>query len=390
MRVLLFIFIVSTFSFGCSSSKKYVQKGNYNTAVEVAVKKLRKKRNSEEDILALEQAYPKANQKDRDRILFLQQEGNPDRWEEIMQRYENLKRRQNLVNEVLPLQLNGRTINYKTINYDKKIIAAKKEAANFYLAHAKKMMETNNIENNRIAYYELLKAKKYNPALQNIAALIQKAKANGTSYVLVTFKNSARYNLSKEFKEDLLSFGTERFDDEWLEYTITPSARKKNNYDYTIFINIKRIEISPEQVKESSFEESKRIQDGWEYELDGRGNVKKDSLGNDIKRKKYKTIQCEVIETLQFKSALIAGTVEYVDAATQRKIKELPVSAENFFEHAVYSANGDLKALKRETRRKIGGRPAPFPTDEDLIYGTNQTLRQAIIDILRRNSRSIK
>ena len=54
----------------------------------------------------------------------------------------------------------------------------------------------------------------------------------------------------------------------------------------------------------------KDVEDGFTYQLDKKGNVMKDSLGNDIKTKKYKTLQCALIETIQSKACRIDGDIE--------------------------------------------------------------------------------
>ncbi len=38
----------------------------------------------------------------------------------------------------------------------------------------------------------------------------------------------------------------------------------------------------------------------------------RDSLGNDMKQKKYKTLQCALVETVQSKTCRIDGDVEVI------------------------------------------------------------------------------
>ena len=44
-------------------------------------------------------------------------------------------------------------------------------------------------------------------------------------------------------------------------------------------MRLTNIEVSPEQIKEREYEDTKEIEDGFEYVLDGNGNVAKDSSG---------------------------------------------------------------------------------------------------------------
>ena len=60
-RVLLLIFILAIVMSGCNSSKKQLEKGNYDAAIEKAVKQLRKDRSDKKQIPILESAYKIAN-----------------------------------------------------------------------------------------------------------------------------------------------------------------------------------------------------------------------------------------------------------------------------------------------------------------------------------------
>ena len=161
MKRISYLFIVILVLAGCGSSKKQMQRGNYDAAIDKSVKKLLKDPESEDDIVVLERSYQIANERDLERIKFLKMDGNPNSWEEIMNIYLRLKDRQTQVRTVLPLQLNNRTINYEYVDYDSEIIEAKHKAAEYFFAHGQKLLESNTKEANRQAHYEFLKVKQY-------------------------------------------------------------------------------------------------------------------------------------------------------------------------------------------------------------------------------------
>ncbi len=384
IRLFLVLLIVS----GCGSSKKQLQRGNYDAAIEKAVKKLRKNPSSEDDILILDRSYNVANEQNIERINFLRLEGNPGSWDEVLTLYSHLKNRQTLVRTVLPLKLPIRTINYEYINYDREIVEAKQKAAEYYFAHGKQIMENNTKESYRQAYYEFQKAKEYWGDYENIDDLIAETRYKGMSRVLVTVENKTHLKLSKEFEEDLLAINHQRLNSEWVEYH-TRHLDDNIDYDYLSFINLKIIDVSPESIKETDRIEKKEIDDGWQYILDKNGNVMKDSVGNDIKLKKYKTLTCTVIETVQQKSVHIEGDVEIIQTNPRRLLKKDPIGAETFFEHHSARAIGDIGALSSESRKIVESDPVPFPHDFDMIFQCSETLKLAIRDILYRNRRYI-
>ncbi|NHZ84704.1 MAG: hypothetical protein GWP19_02350 [Planctomycetia bacterium] len=290
MKKIVFFTALAMLIVGCASSLKQLQRGDYNEAVQTAVRNLRTEPTDQEQIKVLDKAYLLANQQDHDRIKFLKEEGNPYNWDEIFEKYSNLKVRQALVSTVLPLQLDDQIIDYEYIDYDSEIIQAKQKAADYFWNNANALMEKGDKESYRQAYYEFQKAREYSGNINNINKLIQKAHWNGISRVLVSFDNKTQIFLPNQFKNDLMDFGVTDFNSEWVEFH---SLNPNNNtyYDYFAVVNLKRIEVSPEQVQQKDRMESKEIEDGWEYVLDDNGNVVKDSEGNDVKipKKRKKT-----------------------------------------------------------------------------------------------------
>lgn len=386
MKKIVFFTALAMLIVGCASSLKQLQRGDYNEAVQTAVRNLRTEPTDQEQIKVLDKAYLLANQQDHDRIKFLKEEGNPYNWDEIFEKYSNLKVRQALVSTVLPLQLDDQIIDYEYIDYDSEIIQAKQKAADYFWNNANALMEKGDKESYRQAYYEFQKAREYSGNINNINKLIQKAHWNGISRVLVSFENKTQIFLPNQFKNDLMDFGVTDFNSEWVEFH---SLNPNNNtyYDYFAVVNLKRIEVSPEQVQQKDRMESKEIEDGWEYVLDDNGNVVKDSEGNDVKIPKKRTISATLIETHQYKAAKLEGTVELVQNKPRKVIKQVPVGAESIFEHISARVIGDVNALSDESLELLKNKSLPFPRDLDLIIDGAETLKNSIrggISDLRR------
>ena len=205
----------------------------------------------------------------------------------------------------------------------------------------------------------------------------------GTSYVLFKMQNNTGTPLPPNFETELTKISLTDLDADWIRYHTHKTTG--TTYDYNIVVNMKNIMVSPEAVKEIQYTESKTVPDGWQYLLDAHGNVRKDSLGNDIKVPKTKVITCIVEETYQNKKATIAGTLDYVNNANNQLIKTDPIAADNFFEYRSAVANGDFNALKPETREKLGRKPVPFPPSFDMILQAGQTLKGMVKNIILAN-----
>lgn len=389
MRKIIIIIAMAMLIAGCASSLKQLQRGHYDEAIKTAVKKLRVDPTIQEQIEVLDKAYLLANQQDIDRIKFLKEEGSPYNWDEVFERYSKLKDRQALVGTVLPLQLGDQIIDYAYIDYDSEIIQAKRNAADYFWNHANELMGKGDKESYRQAYYEFRKAKEYAGNIGNINQLIEEAHWKGISRVLVSFENKTQINLPDQFKKDLMNFGVTDFNSEWIEFhATTPSTN--TYFDYFTIINLKRIEVSPEQVPQKDRMESKEIEDGWEYVLDDNGNVVKDSEGNDIKIPKNRTIYCTIIETHQYKAAKLEGDVELVQNEPRKVIRQVPIGAESIFEHISARAVGDVNALSDESKELLKNTSVPFPRDLDLIIDGAETFKKSIRDGLGDLRRLIK
>jgi len=374
--ILFFYFFAS----GCISSKQYLERGQYDMAVRESVRKLQKNNSKKKEILVLEQAFPKANEVDNDRIAYLHTEGRPDRWEEIFNIYSVMSDRQKLVETVIPLVVDGRIVKFQRVDYNMKIVEAKNKAADYFYHHAKSLMEDNNKFAYRQAYDEFAKAKTYADIYSDINEQMTNCYNKGLAHVILIAVNSTPFKLPNDFMISLIDFPMENFNSFWIKYY----SRNSRNNSYDLFVNVTLtiIDVSPNGSTKNEHTETKKIKDGWEYKVDDKGNIMKDSVGNPIKIDKYKTISCIVIETRQFKEAVVQGAINYVDPSSNQIIKSVPVIAKHSFEHYYTNANGDLDALTNETRAKLKSQPVPYPLDIDMIFAAKETLRQVILQAL--------
>ena len=368
---------------GCESSKTALRKGDYDLAIKKSVKKLRKDPTNQKEVLVLEEAYKKAQLSDLDKINFMKKEGDPNSWEKIFNAYSRIKDRQEMIKSLPPLKVGTRTVSFEYINCDDEIIQAKQKAAEYFYVHALSLIQKGGKQNARIAYSEFEKVKQYYSDYKDIDQQLSKVSQLGLSNVLFKMKNQTRVPLPREFEEDLTKISLHELNQKWTKYYTKET--KGMDYDFTILVNMKMIDVSPESVKEIHNTESREFQDGWNYALDEKGNVKKDSLGNDIKTPKTRRVSCEVIENVKKKSARIAGTVDYVNNSTGQLMKSEPIAADAFFENSSATALGDISALRPETKNKIGKPPVPFPSDFDLLLQAGTTLKSMTKDIIWRN-----
>ena len=381
MKKIIGLLIVISVITGCTSSKKYLQRGQYDAAINKSVKKLAKKPTKVKQIRILRDAYRLANQQDNDRIKFLKQSGQPDIWDEVFKRLNKMKGRQANVKR-LPSSVLAK-INFVPIDYDAEIIASKQKAAEYFYVHANSLLNRNEKYAARQAYDEFRKVKNYYSSYKDVDKKINEAYNLGMNYVLFKMQNKSGIAVPKNFERDLLKISLSNIAGKWVRFDT--KQIKNFHYDYNIYLNLKMISVSPEHVKEKEYVESKKVEDGWQYVLDASGNVMKDSAGNDLKVPKYVDKKCYVTEIYLSKKAIVSGTLDFWNNQTRQLIKTDPVTAESFFDHRFANAKGELSILKKSTRRLVKTRPMPFPSDFEMIYRTNENLKKMTKNIIRRN-----
>jgi len=387
-RILPLVFILTIILSGCGSSKKQLQKGNYDAAIQKAVKQLRKDPADVKQIDILTQAYKVSNDQDNERVRFLKMEAKPDSWDDIYLVYKALNDRQSLVKTVTPLNANGRSVDFPYVDYVPDMVNAKRKAADFYYAHGNELMKNRIKESYRQAYGEFLRAKEYVGDYEGIDSKIQEAKVQGMSKVFVSIQNTSIIKFPKEFEEDLLALDMPRLNSEWVEF-FTQNLNENTQYDYFVNVNVKNVAVSPDQSIQRDSVIKRDIEDGFYYVLDKKGNVMRDSLGNDIKQKKYKTVQCALVETVQSKACRIDGDIEVIQMNPNKQLKKDPIGAQSNFENVSSRALGDIQALNARQLERTKTSLAQFPTDIEMIMRCSESLKKAIRGAIQNDRRFI-
>ena len=381
MKKLLFSLFSTIIILACSSVKqteKALNSGNYDKAINIALKNLKtnkEKKGKQSYIKMLESAYAKANERDVQQIQFHINEKNEAKLEEMFNLYTKLKSRQDKIKPILPLYLidENRIANFKTQNYSTNIIETKNKLSEYLYKNASKLMSSTSKLGYRQAYADFKYLERIKPNYKNTRDLIKEAHEKGTDYVIVEMKNETRKVIPKHLENDLLNMNTYKMNNLW---TVYHNNKLKNTiYDFSMNVNLREINISPEQIREKQIIKEKQIKDGKENLIDSNGNVVKDSLGNTIKIDKYKTIVCDVKTFTQFKSVQIKGQVYYKDLINKQLINTFPLESEFIFEHGYATYNGNINALDDNYIGLIKKRAVSFPSNEQMIYDSGEDLK---------------
>lgn len=372
--------------FGCASPSRLVKNQEYDQAVEKLSKALRTGTPKEKHVKLLSQAYHAANQRDHDRIMLLRQSGQPDIWSDIHFRYLAMNHRQDLIKGLPETVKQG--ISFRPIDYGADIAESRNKASAYLYARSEQLLKSNDRADARKAYDLLIELTQINRNYRDTEMLLRKALLQGTNQVLLAFDNQTGLPLPEGFTDNLMAFNPADFRDEFVQYDLYAVDGK--NYDFTVWITLKNIRVSPEQVESRSFTETREIQDGTKPKRDEEGNIILDEDGKVVEVPNYRTISAVVHETLLNKSALLEGSVDYMRNYDNSILYTIPISANNNFSYAYAVVNGDLKAISKETRQMMQNKPIPFPPDGLMVLEAAKALNESARRSINRESSRIQ
>lgn len=373
---------------GVKKTKQALNSGNYTTAMNRAIKNLRDnktKKGHQDYVLLLEEAFAKHTEKEINRIQFLENDGNPANLVAIYEGYSNLKTLQNKIRPLLPLPVydEDRNAKFKFSNYDNTILVVKNELSDYLYGNATELLANaqNKMEYRR-AYDELKYLEDINPGYGDTAQRLEEAYQKGLDFVKVELQNATQQIIPERLESELLDFNTYGINNFWMQFHAQPV--KNIDYDFAMELDFNQINISPERVNERQLIKEKVIKDGFEYALDQNGNVAKDSLGNDIKVDKFKTITCNFYEFTQLKTAQIGANVRFKDLRSGQVVNSYPLSSEFIFEHVYANVDGDRRALDNNLVALLDLAAVPFPTNEQMVYDAGEDLKARLKAIVNR------
>jgi hypothetical protein len=388
-KSILFISItILISSCGVKQTRSLLTSGNYDDAIDNSISNLKfnKDKNRKQDyIYILEEAFAKAKERDLSSINLLTLDANPSNIEQVYNTYLMLHNRQEKIKPLLPLKLmqEGRNAKFPFYNYNSQITESKNALSKYLYGNSKKLLLSSNKMDYRKAYGDLGYLHQINPNYKDVLKLMEEAQFKGTDFVKVSLNNETNMILPVRLQNDLLDFDTFKMNDKWTAYH--NQLQKGIDYDFQLIVNFRRIEISPEQLKEREIIKEREIKDGLKTLIDKNGKVVKDSLGNLIKVDNFKKISVRIYEFNQFKACQTTAQVDYVNAKNNQLLESFPLSSESVFENTYATYKGDKRASDDSYYSYFDKRILPFPSNEQMVYDTGEDLKDKLKAIISRN-----
>ena len=386
MKRLLLLALFFSLLVSCGGKRqieKALYAGNYDHAISNALKKLnnnKDKKRKQKFAIMLQEAYNKAVDRDLNAISNLKIGDNPEYYKDIFNIYVNLHNRQEALKPVLPLRIGRKQLAFTMHNFAYDIEAYRQKTSDYEYGLATNLLNSEFKHDAKTAYQLFEYIEQINPNYKDVRALMVEAHQKGIDHVLVSIHNDTHQVIPRRLENELLDFNTYGLNNFWTAYHAVDNGVQ--HYDYTMQLNLKRINISPEHIREREFLREREVVDGWEYQLDENGNVAKDSLGNDIKLEKIIVARSRLFEFRQTKSTQIIANVVYTDLLNDQVIDQFTIDSEFLFENIYARMRGDKRALSKRDRELLLARRLPFPSNEQMVFDTGEDLKFKLKDIL--------
>ncbi|WP_291072188.1 hypothetical protein [Empedobacter sp. UBA5637] len=318
------------------------------------------------------EAYNKGQQEDENRLKQIETLTNSSKYQEAYQIINRLQERQKTIAGIDGRLISGKTYNFKTKDYSVAYKTIQEKYAQFLYDEGKSFLNQGGKLNAQTAYQKFQVLESVYSNYKDTRSLMNTVRTNGMYKVLVQLVNNTEVVIPKLLEKDLLDFNSYGLDSNWTEFY---TGKLNSSYDYVIQLSFETINVSPEREKIEVHNFEKKIVDGKE-ELVQNGVVVKDKDGKPVMVDRYITVKSRFEEVQRIKEAAITAKYYLIDNQKEQAIDSKNLASQFIFRDSYGTYKGDRRSLDRDYINMIGRRPAPFPSNEQMIFDCGQDLKR--------------
>jgi len=389
MKRTLHIFALALLTLSsCKNIQKMVDKGEYDEAIIYAAEKMQGEvEKKTKYVTALEDAFDRVMAQDFRRLEHLKERERPEDYGKIYQLYRKIERRQSRIRPFLPLiSEDGYVAHFKMIDTRPLMKEYAEKDADYLYTKAENYLNDYTSEEKylaRNAYRALENIERYFIDYRDKDELMREARRLGTEHVYVDSEISPYILLDRDSRAMIADLNLNGMNEDWVAFHNI--IHEDMTYDYKVTLAIQDMVIEPGRENAHTFHYEKEIQDGWNYLLDERGNVAKDTLGNDIKMPKYVTVRAEVTEVERFKAVRVLSDLIVTDLHTGNEIERKEIDSDIVFNGFSCFLRGDKRAINGIKRKhRMDGFLEPFPYDEEMILAAMEKITRTARKKIRK------
>ena len=372
-RYLIFFILTIPLLLSAQSPQKLISKGEYDKAIEACVDRLSRDKGNKTDLYAsLKMAYETSNKADMDRITKLKSSQMPEIWFDVFTSYYAMQKRFILISSIGD-QLRSDQVNIQLLDYSEDVAVARNKAVAFEYAYARSLLQTSKQDDALQAYLELLKISKLIKDYKDVEMLMRQALGAGSKMALLEVKNSSEAFLSPDFMAEMENIALNNSERQFLNYV--SKTEKGESYPLRLVIDITSLVVAPGTVNEKSYTTSHKNPEVMETVYTDESKKEKDKKNPEYNK-------CQIKEIYQLKTAVMKGTLKYIDGHSGTVLYVVPITARSVFENKTATATGDLFACPPEVSDILDKPKKKFPKNADMMYDVGKEFKILLKDIV--------
>ncbi len=339
----------------CATGKNAFDKGNYETALDRAVKRLQANPNNKKAQDVLIDGYQVASTFHLNRIKQFKRSNDTFKWESIYGEYSKLNSYYNDIQ---------RCPSCMSLVSPQEYSAEQEEAANnaaqVQLDLGKEALALNTIETGRQAYGYFNRALRYNGNIAGIDTLLTQARQVGTVRVLVEPIpiHSRSLQLTNEYFENKMLEYLDYFSQDKFVYFFTQEESQQREFqpDHILSLEFDNFILGQARIVSKTIE------------------VKRDSVvvgqftdKEGEKHDVYGTVKADFTKNSKTLRSVGLLNFEIRDAYSNKVLTQRKLRSEDIWQHDWASFNGDERALNKDEIRMSKNKELPPPSPQDLF-----------------------
>jgi hypothetical protein len=376
-----------------------VEQGRFDEAFSFSVRKLAgKKKKKTKYVMAIEKAYASLNERDLNEIDFLLKKGSPTSWDRIVNLYENIEERQNIISPILPLRSkDGYTGLFEINDYSDEIVNAMELSAEFHYEDAEENIRLARLGDKRAARRALNalgNIDKYFDIYKDADKLKDEMYELGQEHVGVEITNVGGRFFGDQALDMLYAMNIRELNTFWVKFH---RATEDVEFDDYVVIELKDVILGTERewVHHSSYE--KEIEDGFNFikekvkvktnksddektnNEEEQANKKSEYEVKETKVPKHKKIYADIAEIRREKEGGMIGNMKVFKKGSDYSEFQSPIRANYLFYDEAVRFTGNKKALPEEMCARLDDNILNFPSDIEMINHLALGFREQMI-----------
>jgi hypothetical protein len=374
MKKIYFVLLIAVGSWlaSCKSASKLYQKGNYDEAVQVAVKKLQKDPNDPKLKSVVQDAYRYAVTDHENRIRNYSSMDNEMKWEWMYNEYSDL---QNLHNAIFKAPSVYELVRPKDYSSDINANAAK--ASDVHYNRGMQLMNNNDRQSAKNAYHEFKTAISFKPGDANIQRMINEAYDAALTVVAIVPINNygfqyASYNYQlQNFDNDIVRVLQYNTSNEFVKFYSTWETQRLN--------------IVPDEIVEMNFTQINigNIKDNYSTREVSQDVVVKETVYKpDSVIKQYAKVKATITTTQRTMSSQGNLSINIRDKNGKWLWSDNVVGNSNW-STAFSSYTGDERALGDEDKQSLNKARDTPPREEEIMKCIQESIYGEFVSRIR-------